>query len=400
MNLLERYGFRPMQFSHFLERDEFLLNSNLDEFEKSLGILLSLRLPKQSLVSLVCDCPGVLEHEFLMKWKVIFFKVENLGFSPLLLRKVLEISKRFQVEPDRCLESFRVLKDFGFSLSTVSKVLEDFPSLIMMKEYEILASIEFLVGIGIPKNDLERVFSLYPGLLQFDVEDRLKPIVEEFRKLGFSENETRKEIVKEPRLLGMELGEFSKCVELLRKLKCRLPIKEKIFREGTFRAAFEMKLRVDCFCKHGLIHREAFKIIYKEPRVILYEIDDIEKKIEFLVNSMNYDISCLVEVPEYLGVSFDKHIVSRFNVIDHLRSKGALDVELGLRDLIKPSRLRFYNQYVKPYPECQKMFSRFAGDTGIQKQHSGRLSELFKPRKYENSKEDVKNMKSFVESLK
>lgn len=400
MNLLERYGFRPMHFNGFLERDDFLLNSNLNEVEKSLGILLSLRLPKKSLVSLVCDCPGVLELEFLMKWKVIFSNIEDLGVSLLLLRKVLEISKRFQVEPDRCLETLRVLKDFGFSVSTVSKVLEDFPSLFMMKECEVLESIEFLVGIGIPKNGIERILFLYPRLLQFDVEDTLKPIVEEFWKLGFSENEIRKEIAKEPRVLGMELGEFSRCVEYLRKLKCRIPTKEKIFREGEFKAALEVKLRIDCLCKHGLIRREAFKILYKEPRLIIYEINEIENKIEFLVNSMNYDISCLVEVPEYLGVSFDKHILSRFNVIDYLRSKDALGFEVGLRDLIKPSRLRFYNMYVKPYPECQKMFGRYAGDIGVQKQHSVGLWKLFKPQKYADSKEDVKNMKLFVESLK
>ncbi|GLU12514.1 hypothetical protein SLE2022_291880 [Rubroshorea leprosula] len=399
VNLLQRYGFPPSQFSSFLEKNKFLLKSNLNDVEKSLFILSSFGLPKKSLVSLVSDCPGVLGLEFLKKWQVICLKVGDLGVSPLVVRNVLEISRRFQIEPDRCLESLRVLKGLRFSACTASKVLDELPELIMMKESEILWRIEFLVGKGIPRNEIERIIYLHPGFLQVGAEDRLKLLFEEFQELGFSENEVCKEIVKEPRILGMELGKFSRCVQLLRTLKCRIPIKEKIFSEGAFRAAFDVKLRVDCLCKHGLTGREAFKVLWKEPRLIVYNIGDIEKKIEFLVNRLNCEIGCLVEIPEYLGVNFDKQIVPRFKVIDYLKSKGALGLEVGLRDLIRPSRLRFYNLYVKPYPGCEKMFGRFIGDVEVQRQHLVGLRKLFKPQRYTDSKEDVKNMKSFVESL-
>ena len=106
-------------------------------------------------------------------------------------------------------------------------------------------------------------------------------------------------IIREPRILGMEVGELSRCLDLIRSLKCREPIKLKILSEGTFRAGFKVKLRVNCLCKHQLIRREAFKILWKEPRVILYEIDDIEKKIDFVVKTMGFNVGCLVDVPEY-----------------------------------------------------------------------------------------------------
>ncbi|KAL0442073.1 UNVERIFIED_CONTAM: Transcription termination factor MT, mitochondrial [Sesamum radiatum] len=152
---------------------------------------------------------------------------------------------------------------------------------------------------------------------------------------------------------------------MLRSLKCRVVIKENIFRDGEFRAGYKVKLRIDCLRKHGLTHRDAYKVLWKEPRVILYEIEDIEKKIEFLVRQTKFDVQCLVEVPEYLGVNFDKQIIPRFNVIQYLQANDGLGDEVGLRNLVKLSRLRFYNMYVKPYPECEKIYGRFAGDVGF-----------------------------------
>ncbi|KAJ0106202.1 hypothetical protein Patl1_18924 [Pistacia atlantica] len=390
--------FLPLSSTGFISKNKFLLNSNLNDIEKSLSVLLSLKVPQKSIVSLINDCPGVLDVQFLKKWELGVSKFGDLSVSPLVVRNFLELSRRFQINPDGVFENVKVLKGLGFSEGAVNRVLEGFPRVILMNESQICRRIEFLEGIGIAREAIERVFYLFPGLLGFGVEDRLKPLLDEFWEWGFSEDMIRKEVVREPRILSMELGEFSRCLELLRTLQCREPIKEKIFGEGAFRAGFEVKLRVDCLCKHGLIHREAFKVLWKEPRVILYEIADIEKKIEFLVHRMKYNVGCLADVPEFLGVNFEKQIIPRYNVIEYLRGKGGLASELGLRGLIKPSRLRFYNLYVKPYPECEKLFGRFSG--GEDKcRHPVGLWKLFKPPSYPQSKEDVKNMKSYVALL-
>ncbi|PKI47716.1 hypothetical protein CRG98_031849 [Punica granatum] len=196
----------------------------------------------------------------------------------------------------------------------------------------------------------------------------------------------------------MELGELSRCLDLLWSLRCREAVRRKIFDEGAFRAGFEVKLRVDCLCGHGLIRRDAFRVLWKEPRLILYEIEDIEGKIEFLLNTMKYGIESLVDVPEYLGMNFKKQIIPRYSVIEYLRSRGGLGDPIQLRDLVKLSRLRFYNLYVKPYPECEKLYGRFSADK-VKSRHPVGLWKLLKPQKFPESKGDVRNMRSFMESL-
>lgn len=395
-NLFQRYGFSPSQSPEFLAKNRFLLNASLVDTERSLSILSSLKIPNEMVVSVMSWCPGVLEHEFLRRWEVVFREFGFLGVSSAGIMSTLQVSRKFNVGPERFGSIFKALKGLGVQDCTYCRILEEFPEVIAMWESEISRKVEFLEGIGIPNAAMDRVFCAFPGILGLSVEDRLKPLIVEFRHLGFDKGVAREEILREPRVLSMELGELSRCLELLRTLKCREPIKAKILSGGEFRAGFQVKLRLDCLCRRGLIRRDAFKVLWKEPRLIVYQTGEIERKIDFLVNNMNYDVECLVEVPEYLGVDFKKQILPRYNVIEYLRSVGGLGDPVGLKNLIKPSRLKFYNFYVKPYPECEKIFRRYEGDEA-KKQHPVGLWKLFKPQKYPQSKDDAENIRSFME---
>lgn len=325
-------------------------------------------------------------------------KVGISNVSSSMVLNVLEVSRKFSLGPETLSRCIQRLKGLGFSDGTVTRVLEGFPMVIVMDENGLGERIQFWVGIGFDTKQIDRIFNLFPGILVFGVGNKLKPLFKEFEELGFTLDATRREVVRDPSVLRLELGELSRCLELLGSLKCRVPIKEKIYSEGAFRAGIEVKRRVDCLCRYGLIRRDAFKVLWKEPRAITYEIKDIEKKIEFLIHRMKFDVLWLVDVPEYIGVNFEKQIVPRYNVIEYLRSKGGLANEVGLKGLIKLSRLRFHNLYVKPYPECEIMFGRFAGDVEVNNKHPVGMWKLFKPKKYpESSKEDLENIKSFME---
>ncbi|XP_071703288.1 transcription termination factor MTERF15, mitochondrial-like [Rutidosis leptorrhynchoides] len=398
--LFERYGFPPSDLDNFFKKNQFLLNSSFSNVESCLKILYLFSPSNNFVPSIVYNCPRVLDLTFLKNWEL---GISKLGFSNdssfTLIQNILEVSRKFELYPDNVLHCIECLKDFRYSSATITRVLEDFPMIITMNEEQIYAKIEFLLGIGIHRSKIDSLIYSFPGILGFGVKNKLKPLISEFTEMGFRPNEIREEIIRNPRILSSELGELSKCLRLLNSLKCRVPIKEKIFKEGAFRASYEVKLRIDCLHKHGLAYRDAFSILWREPRVILYDLKEIDKKINFLINTMKFDIICLVEVPEYLGVHFEKQIVPRYNVIEHLRSKGGIGDEVGLRSLVKFSRLRFYNLYVKPYPDCEKIYGRFE-NVKVRTRYPEGLWKLFQPPKYPNSKEDLKNIKSFMEQLR
>ncbi|KAL6995052.1 hypothetical protein U1Q18_005186 [Sarracenia purpurea var. burkii] len=225
----------------------------------------------------------------------------------LAIQNVLQISRKFGLGPEDLSRCIQHLKGLGFSDGIITRLLKEFPMVIVMNEDGIRERIEFLVGDGIDRNQIDRIFNIFPAILE----------------LGFSLDVLRREILRDPSVLGLELGELYRCLELLRNLKCWVPIKERIYSEGAFGAGHEVKRRVDCLCRYGLIRGDAFKVLRKEPRTILYAIKDIEKKIEFLVHRMKFDVFWLVDVPGYLGVNFEKQIVTRYNVIEYLGSIGA-----------------------------------------------------------------------------
>lgn len=233
----------------------------------------------------------------------------------------------------------------------------------------------------------------------------MRPLFSELSDLGFDQIEVRKLLIQEPRLLlGMQLGELSRCVNLLEGLQCRTPIKEKILAKGRLCAAVNVKIRIDLLCSHGLIRRDAFKVLHVEPRSILYSLEDLEKKIQFLLQQIGFSMDHLVEFPDYLGVNLEKQIIPRSQVVELLKSKGALEMVVELKHFVRLSRRKFYNFFVKPYPECEKIFGGLirdarANNDKMKLKHPTGLWKLFKPQKYSDSKEDVKNLKHFMETL-
>lgn len=387
--LLQKHG-----FPSFLSRNPSLLRTPLPHLQNSLATLLSLRLPQNAVVSLLTASPS-----FLQTWESRFPDLRSRfpNPSPQALANLLLASAKFHLDPFHLSRKLQTLTEkFAFSDATVAAILERFPDALVATEDQISSVVDFLSEFEL---ETDRIVRLFPRVLCLGVEDRLRPLIREIKGLGFPGRVIRKEISNDPRILGMEIGEFSRCLRLLESLKCREAIKERVTEEGLVRACLEVKLRVDCLCGYGLTRRDALKILWKEPRVIGYEIGDIERKVEFLVQRMKCDVECLAEVPKYLGVSFEKQIVARYSVVEYLRGKGAIGFDVGLRDLVMPSRIRFYNLYVKPYPECEKIYGRFYGGGEAKRKHPVGLWKLFKPEKFLETREDVKNMRCFMEAL-
>jgi hypothetical protein len=158
---------------------------------------------------------------------------------------------------------------------------------------------------------------------------------------------------------------------------------------------------VELLHERGLSRRDALRVLSVEPRAILYGLEDVERKLEFLVSRMGFEIGWLVEYPEFLGVNLDRWIIPRHNVVEYLESVGGLGDPIEMKHYVRLSRLRFYNMFVKPYPECERIFGGLVREkkNEVRRRHPVGLWKLFKPTKYESTEEDVKHMKLTVESL-
>ncbi|CAN6329115.1 unnamed protein product [Urochloa humidicola] len=203
-------------------------------------------------------------------------------------------------------------------------------------------------------------------------------------------------------LLSMDPGEPSRLLELLRDLRCRKAVKDQILSHGALPATVAARRRVELLHARGLTRHDALRVLAAEPRAMLYSIEDVERKVEFLVSTMGFEVQWLVQYPEFLGVSLDRWIIPRHNVVEHLKSVGGLGDPVEMKHYVKLSRQRFYNMFVKPYPECERIFGGMVRerDQMVRRRHPTGLWKLFAPVKHERTEEEVTNMKLLVGSLR
>jgi hypothetical protein len=200
----------------------------------------------------------------------------------------------------------------------------------------------------------------------------------------------------------MDPGEPSRLLELLGDLRCRKAVKEQVLARGALRAAVVARRRVELLHARGLTRHDALRVLAAEPRAMLYSPEDVERKVEFLVDTMGFEVGWLVQYPEFLGVNLDKWIIPRHNVVEHLKSVGGLGDPVEMKHYVRLSRRRFYNMFVKPYPECERIFGGLVREREemVRQQHPTGLWKLFTPAKYERTQEEVTNMKLLVGSLR
>ncbi|KAG0463402.1 hypothetical protein HPP92_019471 [Vanilla planifolia] len=391
----------------FTPKHDFSLRSTSSEVHDSIENPLSQGLTQKSIFSIISSSPRALELRFIRKWPNFFSELgrSNLSLSSSMIQKFLEQSVRFNVEPMDFVHNWQVIRSLGLSNDTTIRIFEELPFAFIGDGIDIGCKIEFLKKkAGVQLNEINSICQSYPEFLSFHINGRLKPLFSELYELGFSQEENRKLLLENPRLfLSLETGELSRCLSLLQGLKCRTSIKERILKLGRLRAALDVKLRIDFLCSYGLSRRDVFKILHVEPRTILYSLVDLEKKIEFLLQKIGYSIDFLVEFPDYLGVNLEKQIISRLQVVELLKSMGGLGMKVDLKHLVRLSRRKFYNLFVKPYSECEQIFGGSFGacifDNSMKPKHPIGLWKLFKPQRYYNSHYDIRNMKGFMETM-
>ncbi|CAL5093572.1 unnamed protein product [Urochloa decumbens] len=232
---------------------------------------------------------------------------------------------------------------------------------------------------------------------------RLGRLLQELAGLRLPGAEIKAALASDPEgLLSMDPGEPSRLLEFLRDLRCRKAVKGQVLAHGALRAAVAARQLVELLHARGLTRHDALRVLAAEPRVMLYSVEDVERKVEFLVSTMGFEVRWLVQYPEFLGVNLDRWIIPRHNVVEHLKSVGGLGDPIEMKHYVRLSRRRFYNMFVKPYPECERIFGAMVRDREemVRRRHPTGLWKLFTPAKYEHTEEEVANIKLLVGSLR
>ncbi|CAK8530658.1 unnamed protein product [Lathyrus sativus] len=108
--------------------------------------------------------------------------------------------------------------------------------------------------------------------------------------------------------------------------------------------------RFDCLVEAGLEYNTVVGMVKRLPGILNSSKTVMQKKIDFLKNSLGYPIESLAEYPTYFLHDLDK-IFARFAMYEWLKKRSAINCELSLSTIISTTEKRFLEHFVNAHPE-------------------------------------------------
>ncbi|CAH8352769.1 unnamed protein product [Eruca vesicaria subsp. sativa] len=318
LSLLRSFKFTDSQISNIIRTYPQVLTA--DSLGPKLKFLKSKGASTSELTEIVSKVPKILRikndktlvryydfvKEILQADKSSNFEVSLLPNGPNKIRNVLAlrqlgmpqellfpllISEHGAVHgKERFQESLKKVLEMGFD-PTTAKFVQALRMVYQMSEKTIEERVNVYKRLGLSAQDVSEMFKKWPTFMT-NSEKKITQTFETFRKCGLVEEEILVAFKKFPQCIG---ASEHNCVET--------------------------------FLGLGFSKDEVAVIFKRLPHCIGYSAETVKKKTEFLVKEMKWPLKGVVSYPAVLGMSMEKRIVPRCNVIKTLMCKGLLGSE-------------------------------------------------------------------------
>ncbi|CAF2038893.1 BnaA09g10490D [Brassica napus] len=365
LNLFRTHGFTDSQISTIIKDYPLLLTADA---EKSIGPKLQLLLSRGStseLTETISKVPRILSKDRSLTVYYDFVKevieadkkststlclpkrgkqenkirnisaLRELGMPQRMLFPLLISNRPHICGKERFQESLKKVVEMGFD-PTTPRFLEALRIVMGMNNETVQEKVNVYKRLGFTADDILVMFKRFPIFLALS-EKKITRSFETMKKCGVLEDEELRSVVKMfPQCLG-----FSE---------------ENILNS------------VETFLGLGFSRDEIAMMVKRLPASIGYAGETVKKKIEFVVKEMSWPLKAVVLFPQVLGLSMEKRIVPRCNVIKALISKGLIKSELlpPLSSALVCTDQDFLKRYVRKHDEDEEfvaeLMAMFTGE--------------------------------------
>lgn len=182
-----------------------------------------------------------------------------------------------------------MLQSLGIPRSAAGRTIQRQPEILGVRSACLQERADFLIGLGMTKSAVTRLFAVQPGVFTMRIEERLQPIVDILRDdLGCDSDLTRK-ILAQPGVLNSSAGTIA--------------------------------ARIQTWQNVGLDAAALRDALYRFPHLLRYAIDKPKylKKVRFLTQVLGHPVSKLVVFPQYMSYNFSGRIAPRMMSVYALR---------------------------------------------------------------------------------
>ncbi|KAG5554994.1 hypothetical protein RHGRI_012516 [Rhododendron griersonianum] len=278
-----------------------------------------------------------------------------------LIRKVPQLTLS---NPEKSLlPKLEFFKSKGFSSTDVVKVMSQAPALLIRSlENQIIPSFEFVKNlIGSEERTLSAI-KHFAGPLLVDLESRMAPNVDILREVNVPDAKIAFLLTSQPRVFMSSRERFRQIVEEV-KGRGFNPMRVSFVLavhalSSMSKAVWEKKIEV--YKKWGFSNDEILVAFGKFPLFMAVSEDKITRVMDFLVNKMGLESSCVSKRPHLFSYSFEKRIVPRCLVYQALQEKGLIKKPKIIFKMVMSTEMWFIEKVVnltkEEAPEILKLY--------------------------------------------
>ncbi|KAJ4877386.1 Mitochondrial transcription termination factor family protein [Raphanus sativus] len=304
--------------------------------------------------SIITGYPQVLiaDAERSLAPKLTFLKSRGASTSELT-EVLIKVPKILVSKKDKALS---VYYDFVKDIIEADKSSKLSPSSLPrgIPQENKMRNISVLRELGVPQK-------LFLTLLKSDVQlvcgkERFEESLKKVLEMGFDPTTPR--FVEALRMIyALSDKTIKGRVEIYRGLGLAVEEVWTIFKKWPIFLGYSEKNiadSVETFIALGFSRDESVLIVKRFPQCLGLSAELVKKKTEFLVEEMDWPLKALVSNPQVLGLSMEKRIVPRCNVIKALMTKGLLGSKLpSVPSVLYCTNDTFLERYVMKHDDEQ-----------------------------------------------
>ncbi|XP_071717914.1 transcription termination factor MTEF18, mitochondrial-like [Rutidosis leptorrhynchoides] len=400
-HLLCEYGIVPNKIGNIYINSPEVFTYDNEHLLSQLHSLQAKGFTQSSVAKLVSSCPNIIETKDFLK---VYEALTNIGIVNSWFEE--NIMEKNSYDWNKILETLFFIKKFGFRNEDLKEFLCKHPTTLMEDSGATTISvIVLLIKFGASFDDISSMFKQFPQVNVKLFQSNLKNSYHFLLAIEMNDDDIAYMIRNHSVILGscilktvktllygLKAGKKRLCDTIIenpqelknwvigKKLKALPKLKNEssekkiqfllnlgfIENSGEMRKALklfrgnggELQERFDFLVKAGLSREDVAEMVKLAPSVLNQTKEVIERKMDYLVNGLGYNVSSLVAYPAFLSYSIQK-IKFRFAMYNWLVERGKMNANLALSTVLASSDRIFIRDKVNRDPEGMIVWDKF-----------------------------------------
>ncbi|KAJ0598586.1 putative transcription regulator mTERF family [Helianthus annuus] len=298
--------------------------------------------------------------------------LKNHGFTKSQVSKVILSCPKILLcdLENTLLPNFKILNSLGFSNAELVTIVTSRPRSIMQGKFHdtALLSVSFLRTVLGSDDKVINAIKRFPQVLTYDLQVYGAENIQLLLEIGVPELRIKSMLAQQPRTFFTSADRFKTVVGNVTKMGIDPSKARFLWAIHAFRAMSKSTWdkKVELYMKWGWSKDEILLAFERNPGCMMASMDKITRILDFLVNTMGWDKSYIIQSPIIVCYSIEKRIIPRCLVYKYLAEKGLTgDIEdfcFTQSQWLTYSEKLFLKWVVKKYeaeaPELLKLYEK------------------------------------------